>query len=391
MLKFQSFIIESSNEERLTHLEHAEDHPINAGQVGFEHAQNTLQSIHNALRGGHGPHRVSVTTKYDGSPSVIFGYHPENKRFFVASKSVFNKNPKLNYTTDDIEKNHGHAPGLVSKLKSALTHLSKVTPHEGVYQGDFMYSKADGDVSSSRDSYHFKPNTITYSSRKNSDHGQAIKNAKIGIVVHTAYHGDKLENMKAEYNADLGDFSKHSDVHLISPKFDTKSVTYSPEHQAEYESHLKTASNEHKKLGDYTHTAGHIDTMKQYINSAVRENSKPSTEGYRSFLEAYHNKKIADVKTETSKAKKREDANQALSHVDRNKSLFDATFNMHHSLQKAKDVLGNALSAAEQPFHHSIEGRLAKPEGHVAVINNRPTKIVDRAEFSRANFLARPR
>ena len=391
MLSFQTFLTEAATEEKLTHLEHAEDHPINAGSAGFEHAHNTLQSIHNSLRGGHGPHRVTISTKYDGSPSVVFGYHPENKRFFVASKSAFNKNPKLNYTSDDIEKNHGHAPGLVSKLKSALTHLPKVTPHAGVYQGDFMYSKADGDVSSSRDSYHFKPNTITYAAKKNSEHGQAIKNAKIGVVVHTAYHGDNLLDMKAEYNANLDNFGKHADVHVISPKFDTKKVTYSPEHQKEYESHMKSAANEHKKLGDYEHTTGHVDTMKQYINSAVRDGTTPDTQGYQSFLQMHHNKKIADVKTESSKAKKREEANQALSHVGLNKSLFDATFRMHHSLQKAKDVLGNALSSAEQPFHHSIEGKLAKPEGHVAVINNRPTKIVDRAEFSRANLLARPR
>ena len=65
---------------------------------------------------------------------------------FVASKSAFNKNPKINYTHEDIEKNHGHAPGLVSKLKAALDHLPKVTKPGKVYQGDFMYHKDDGDV-----------------------------------------------------------------------------------------------------------------------------------------------------------------------------------------------------------------------------------------------------
>jgi len=389
MLSFQTFLTEAATEEKLKHLEHAEDHPINAGEAGFNHAKTTLMGVHDALRGKGS--KVSISTKYDGSPSIVFGYHPENKRFFVASKSAFNKNPKLNYTTDDIEKNHGHAPGLVSKLKSALTHLPKVTPHTGVYQGDFMYSKSDNDVSSSRDSYHFKPNTITYSAKKNSEHGQAIKNAKIGVVVHTAYHGNKLEDMKAEYNADTSHFTKHPDVHLISPNYDSKKSHYSPEHQKEFESHMRMAENEHKKLADYSHLHGHIDTVKTYINSAVREGVAPSTKGYRSHLEAFHNKKIADVKTEASKTAKRKIANEALQHVDSNKSLFDHTFKLHHHLQKAKDILNNTLSASEQQFHHSISGQLAKPEGHVAVINNRPTKLVDRAEFSRANFLARPR
>ena len=83
-----------------------------------------------------------VTTKYDGSPSIVFGTHPETGRFFVASKSAFNKDPKINYTPEDIERNHGHAPGLVEKLKGALEHLPKIMPRNGgVYQGDLMYKK----------------------------------------------------------------------------------------------------------------------------------------------------------------------------------------------------------------------------------------------------------
>ncbi len=66
---------------------------------------------------------------------VAVGTNPENGRFFVATKSAFNKNPKINYTHEDIEKNHGHAPGLVEKLKAALTHLPKSTPKKGVFQG----------------------------------------------------------------------------------------------------------------------------------------------------------------------------------------------------------------------------------------------------------------
>jgi hypothetical protein len=386
MLSFNSYLLESSNEEKLTHLEHAEDHPINAGEAGFEHAYNTLSGVHDLLK--KKPSKVSISTKYDGLPSIVFGYHPENKRFFVASKSAFNKNPKLNYTTDDVEKNHGHAPGLVAKLKEGLTHLPKVSPHEGVYQGDFMYSKKDGDVTSKGDTYHFKPNTITYSAKKNSDHGQAIKNAKIGVVVHTAYHGNNLENMKAEYNADTSHFSKNSDVHIINPKYDPKNAHYGPEQQKQFASQMKMALNEHKKLGDYSHLQGHVDTLKAYINKTVREDTKPSTQDYMSHLQTVHNKKIADVKTVASKAKKQEEADKEMEHVKSNKSLFDHTFKLHHHLQAAKNVLNDVLSASEQPFHHTIDGKLAKPEGHVAVINNRPTKLVDRAEFSRANFLA---
>ena len=77
-------------------------------------------------------------------------------------------------------------------------------------------------------------------------------------------------------------------------------------------------------------------------------------------------------------------------HVDANRDHFQAALNMHHHLHKAKDVLVHALSSHSK-FDHHIAGIKTKPEGFVAVRNNRPTKLVDRADFSRANFLSRER
>ena len=85
----KSFIelVESANEEKLTHLEHAEDHPINAGHEGAQHAINTLRQTANALQ--NKPSKAKIMTKFDGSPSIVFGHHPETGKFFVASKSAF--------------------------------------------------------------------------------------------------------------------------------------------------------------------------------------------------------------------------------------------------------------------------------------------------------------
>ena len=385
MLSFGTYLIESANEEKLTHLEHAEDHPINAGEEGFKHAFNTLNDTHNALLGKRS--KVSLSTKYDGSPSIVFGHHPEFPRFFVASKSAFNKNPKLNFTESDIEKNHGHAPGLVAKLKAALHHL----PNEGVYQGDVMYNKSDKDVSDSGGSYHFKPNTITYSTKKGSEEGQKIKDAKFGVAVHTAYHGDTLENMKAEYNTDTSKFKSHPDVHVIDTKFDPKTAHYTPDAQQEYHSHMAKAVEAHNDLPNYDHLEGHAESLKTYINSTVREATKPSVEGYKKHLQGSLQKDIDKVKTDKAKQNKAADMNEKLDHIEKNKDAFKTTLTIHKELQAAKNVLVNTMSNADYKFHHSIDGKKVKPEGHVAVLNNRPTKLVDRSEFSAANFNARPR
>ena len=141
MLTFKSFLVEEAEGEKLKHIVHAEDRPLQHGSEGFKHAHSALMQAHNHIKAGD--HSSALTMKYDGSPSIVFGHHPKTGKFFVASKSAFNKNPKINYTEKDIDRNHGHAPGLSSKLKSALKHFPKVTPKKGVYQGDLMYTHED--------------------------------------------------------------------------------------------------------------------------------------------------------------------------------------------------------------------------------------------------------
>lgn len=385
-MTFKSFLIEATDESKLTHLEHAEDHHINAGHKGFMHAFDTLHQTHQMLTGKKST--ATISTKYDGSPSIVFGTNPDNGKFFVASKSAFNVSPKLNYTVADIEKNHGHAPGLVSKLKAALQHLPKVAPKEGVYQGDFMYHKDDRDVKTDDMHHHFKPNTITYSVPKDSEEGQKVKDAKIGVVVHTAYKGSSLQDMKAHYNADTFHFGEHKDVHLINPSVDKSKIKYTPKQQESFLNHMQKALDVANKIKNYKHLEGHTDALKTYINSTVKDNTKPSLEGYKSHVGGLYQRKAAALKTAAGKQRHLEAGQQHLAHIDKHENNFKSTLELHKHLQNAKNVLVNAL-ASHTAFGHSVNGQKVKPEGHVVVVNNRPTKLVDRSEFSRLNFASR--
>ena len=140
----------------------------------------------------------------------------------------------------------------------------------------------------------------------------------------------------------------------------------------------------------YSVLEGHQEHLKTYINKTVREDTKPSVEGYREHLNNYHLKQVAGVKTPAAVQRKMEKMEADLKHVDKNSNHLRNIFNMHHHLQSAKDQLVHALSAKPK-FEHTINGQSVKPEGYVVIKDNRPTKFVDRAEFSRANFLARPR
>ena len=101
MSKFLEFLSEAK-EGKNVHLEHIEDEMFNRGVNGARDAINFLRSLRDMLA-GHSSSHVNITTKWDGAPAIFAGINPENGKFFVGTKGVFNKNAKLNYTEEDIE------------------------------------------------------------------------------------------------------------------------------------------------------------------------------------------------------------------------------------------------------------------------------------------------
>ena len=155
MQKFQDYIVEDRN----THLEHLEDEIINNGTKGAKTAIEFLKSIKVMLQGGEGGSQISV--KWDGAPAIFCGTNPENGKFFVATKSLFNATPKINYTNADIKRNHGGA--LADKLTVALKYFPKLGI-KGILQGDLLFTSGDKSRAKvdGQDSIVFTPNTISY-------------------------------------------------------------------------------------------------------------------------------------------------------------------------------------------------------------------------------------
>ena len=188
MQGFQDFLVEDKN----THLEHLEDEIINNGTKGARTAINFLKSVKQMLQGGKGG--STVTVKWDGAPAIFCGINPENGRFFVGTKSIFNKSPKINYTNADISRNHGGQ--LADKLKVALRYLPKLGIN-GILQGDLLFTSDDKKtaVVDGKKSIIFTPNTITYAvpivktGFLGSSLYKDISKAQIGIIFHTSYSG----------------------------------------------------------------------------------------------------------------------------------------------------------------------------------------------------------
>jgi hypothetical protein len=387
---------QADSPQRLTHIHHAEDRPLLHGAAGFEHAHGALMQAHEHMKAGK--HNTNLTMKYDGSPSLVFGHHPQTNKFFVATKSAWNKTPKIAHTPAEVKHHYGHAPGLVHKLNKALEHLPKVTPKHGVYQGDVLHTRndhehhKDGSVS-------FKPNTITYTAH--GDEAAKVKKSHVGIVVHQQYHehpkhpGD-LMHMTASPHPDTKNFKSHPDVHFKTAEHDTSKIDYPKKDQATFTNHLAAAKAIHDKhkgkmynaTAKHAGPAGHLST---YINQTVRSGEKPSAQGFHKHIMKHYEGAASKMKTEKGIAKKREFGLQHGEHILKHEKHYSNLLNMHHHLQQAKNVLVHNLEKHEGGLTHHIDGKKSKPEGFV--INHKhngheePTKLVNRSEFARANLL----
>ena len=392
VLGFTDFLTEAVEEEgaKLKHIHHAEDRPLFHGADGFEHAYNALHGAHFHTKSG--AQTSKLTMKYDGSPAVVFGHHPETGKFFVASKSAFNKNPKINYTAEDVDKNHGHAPGLTEKLKSALQHFPKVAPKQGVYQGDLMYTHDD--LKKTKEGTSFTPNTITYTAKgKKAD---AINKSKIGVVVHTKYKGTNINNMSASHDVDHENFTQHKDVYHHSADYDSSKVNYPKSAQDAFLKHLSAAKTVHEQHGAKMYKGtemhqgetGHLST---YINQTVRTGDKPSADGLKQHIADKYQKIVSKLKTEKSQNAKLAELKTHVNTIEKNKPHYDNLLKMHGHLQDAKNLLTQHLESNEGIYTHAIAGVSSKPEGFVYNHTHKgvtePTKLVNRAEFARQNLL----
>jgi len=391
MIDFKTFLIEAEEEQKgkaLKHLTHVEDHIIHNGNEGVAIADQHLNDVHNMLLGKNTSSHASV--KFDGAPSIVFGQHPQTGHFFVATKSAFNKNPKINYSDEDIEKNHGHAPGLVEKLKHALHHLPGIMPKNGgVYQGDIMHTT--GDVTKKNGMHNVTPNTITYSAPADSVEGRNMKK-KLGIVVHTQYTGGKsLESMNAGplHNSVRSKFREHPDVNNIDPTVEVNPNNYTPEEQKQFLTHMNQAKKSYATMSPEALDSlkGHEKMLESHINNMIRTEGKPSVDGYMQDITNKHKKDVDSVKTQAAKDKKAQAHAANIKHVMDNQDHFKRALDLHNHLQSAKNVLVNVM-AKNSPYYHSVGGQHTGPEGTVVVDKNgNASKMNNRQEFNRLNFL----
>ena len=398
MYSFKQYLSESKN----THLEHLEDEIINNGYEGGLNAVEFLKSLRNMLVGSSG-RKVNVSVKWDGAPAVICGVNPENGKFFVGSKSVFNVTPKINYTPADIRKNH--TGGLADKLQVALRELRKLNI-KGVVQGDFLYTPDEIKTATIRGEkvITFTPNTITYAIPSDSNLANRILKSKMGIIFHTSYTGRKMSDLKANFGVNISRFSKTPAVFFDDAGYkDTSgSSTFTELESDQYDALLRMA------MGSISKSKGVLNLMKRqtnllsvgarlkiFFNDFIRKGQtiagvKKLQTQFRTYYSKVLNDEINKRKTKSAKDRFTAQKEEGLKFIDKYEDQIYFAIASYVTLQRTKNYLVNKMNKIKSIGTFIQKGNgfeVTNPEGYVAVDRlGNAVKLVDRLEFSTANF-----
>ena len=390
------------------HLEHLEDEILNFGVDGGRAAINFLRSLRDMMA-GESRSSVNMTVKWDGAPAIFAGIDPEDGKFFVAKKSVFNVNPKLYKTEQEIDDDLSGT--LNAKFKVALEELSKLNI-KGVLQGDLMFTDdVETDDIDGVQHYTFQPNTIVYAVPVDSDFGKQIKSANIGIVWHTTYTGNSLPDMKAKFGADISKLNTPSSVWMDDASYKDTSGTATFT-SAETDKITKILSDTGKtfqtingpKLRAFLRLQdsmiGQIAgaSLKTYNNSKVRKGEKITNpaahaKGYEKWVFDSIQKQIDKAKSDKGKEKYENIQKEYVREVKRHTTNLKQVIAFQNLLVDAKMMIVTKLDKVKSigTFIRTPNGfKVTNPEGYVAIdrVKGNAVKLVDRMEFSFNNFTA---
>lgn len=397
-MSFKQYLEEQKN----THMEHAEDLVLNAGVDGARMAINYFRDVRDMLA-GHSKQAVNITVKWDGAPAIFAGVDPSDGKFFVAKKGIFNKNPKVYKTAAEVDADN--SGDLATKLKASLAYF-KDLGIKGVVQGDLLYTKdtinhtqIDGE-----DYITFQPNTIVYAVPANSKLAKQILRSKIGVVWHTTYSGDSFETMRAAFGKNISTgLKKTTNVWHTDATFKDVSgvATFTAADTKNLTAILSKAGNLFNSipagtLNEISDNDEFLIRVKAYNNSKVRagekiHNTSAHVTGLMNYIHDYYQKEADKRQTVSGKKAQLDKQKQMLRYFTKHsKKDIVNVFNLMNLLVDSKHYIIRKLNNVKtlRTFLRTTDGfKVTAPEGYVAIdhIGN-AVKLVDRLEFSRANF-----
>lgn len=396
---FKIFLTEDQNK----HIEHLEDLIFNNGVNGARQSILFLRSLRDMLA-GHSPVKLNTSVKYDGSPSIIAGIDPEDNRFFVAKKSIFNANPKVYKTEEEIDQDT--SGDLANKLKKVFKALSKINLVSGVYQGDLMFTSDSlkREKINNEDYITFHPNTIVYAVPYNSIEGRKIRTSEIGIAWHTAYEGNTLKTLKVVPSKNIANKFQSSTSWMVDVEFRDYSgqATFTSKETSEITNLLSQAGKlfntiNGRAIDDISRNTDFLALIKSFNNSYIKQGKQiEDFQAYVSMLFHYIYDKLQKDIDSKKTDKGKQGAIQKRTEILKWFSIYSRDdmvkiYKLASLIQQAKHLIINKMNQINllATFIKTTNGfKTTSHEGFVCIdhLTNNTVKLVNRMEFSRANF-----
>jgi len=317
---------------------------------------------------------------------------------------VFAQSAKINYTKQDIARNHG-TDDLGQKLLKCLVHLPKLNI-QGVVQGDMMFTDNDlttQDINGGK-FITFKPNEIVYAVPEDSDIGKQIASAKVGIIFHTTYTGERLADMNAKAGVDVASFTKTADVWFDNASYKNVagSATFTKTESTDFAKGiqiLKTLLNGVPKnlSAMLTTNKDFVPMFQMYINAEIKQGKVPTDvnaflKGFQQFYLDRMQQQLAGLKAQKAIALRQQKMAEMPKFLATMRKPLSAMLAFYKQAQALKMQALQKMNQAMQvgTFAQTDAGlEVTDPEGFVAVgTDGGAVKLVDRLTFSRRNLTA---
>ena len=252
----------------------------------------------------------------------------------------------------------------------------------------------------------FQPNTIVYAAPAESKLAKSMLSAQMGIVFHTSYTGKTIADLKASFNIDIGRMKPTKDVWFRDAYFVDASgtATFTESETKLITEILSDAGKTFGKINSMTlNRIAASDTILTYIKTfnntkvrsgqAINDTTKHANELVK-WIEEKYNKEIIAAKKEETKLKRQAEKNEMVRFFKSNLNELKNIFDLQNDLVEAKNMIIKKLQQMKQvtgSFLRTDDGfKITNPEGFVAVdkLKGTAVKLVDRLEFSHANFTA---
>jgi hypothetical protein len=405
MLQYaQWHLAEEKGKTVLTHLTHIEDLILTKFGAGV---QETLTSIKNTAKLFTGEKaNVKGSVKIDGSPSLVCGIDPKDSKFFIGTKGVFSKTPKLAKSHSDINNLYSGKQGLIDLMHTAFTELSKLSWPE-IMQGDVLFTTSTKKITTVDGIKYvtFKPNTIVYAVPVASSLGNKVIAAKFGITFHTNYGKPKsIETMTAKPGADISRITPPASLLIISNEFSVgpEGPTLTPKELAVLEGQISYLSKQASTIrgNDFLRVLQINPILRDYFmqfqNSLVRQGqsitSSPRSvaNNFIVYLQSIQAKLASERNSVLGKTNIAEKFQGLVGLVAATRSSIIEILEWQNTVISIKTLLLRNISLPQlHAYYDEGAGLIAgSHEGFVASdkVGNM-VKFVDRLEFSRRNFI----